>query len=300
MKLRPLGKTGLEVTEIGYGSAQVGSRELPESQAESVLNNVLDAGINFIDTAAMYGISEERIGRYLANRRDEFIVATKCGDYQIEESGSWRTVKDYTPEGITQTIDRSRRKLNRDVIDIVQFHGLPGEGDDVDAAFDALLEAKQKGWTNFVGVSQDGPAGAEAADKYPLDTQEFTYNVLYQEPDTVMFPTLRDREMGAIIKRPISNAVYLMPDRPEGAFMSGPWDRAQEYPLRDIAGDIPLVEFTLAFTLAHPGVSTAIIGSTNIDHIHANVAMSTRLDDATVSATKTAWQERFGQPPPSS
>jgi aryl-alcohol dehydrogenase-like predicted oxidoreductase len=293
MNTRPLGNTGLQVTEIGYGAAQVGDRALPEQQAERVLKAVLDAGINFIDTAAMYGISEERIGKYISGRKDEFVVATKCGDYQIEEAGKWRTVKDYTPEGITQTIDESRKKLNMDVIDIVQFHGLPGKDDDTQAAFDALLEAKAKGWTRFIGVSQDGASAADAAQRFPLDTQEFTYNILFQEADTVIFPALRERGAGAIIKRPISNAVYLMPERPEGNFNGVPWDRAQKYPLADLAGDTPLVDFALQFTLAHPDVSTAIIGTTNIDHLQTNVSLTDRLSPDTVAKAQTLWSELF-------
>jgi aryl-alcohol dehydrogenase-like predicted oxidoreductase len=294
MNFRPLGETGLDVSEIGYGAAQVGNRNLPEDQAEAVLLEVLDAGITFIDTAAMYGISEERIGRYLSDRQDDFILATKCGDYQVESSGTWRTVKDYSAEGITRTIDESRSKLQMDVIDIVQFHGVPGDEDDAEEAFDALLEAKEKGWARFVGVSQDGKKGADAAEEWDLDTQEFTYNILYQEADSVLFPTLRDHGMGAIIKRPISNAVYLMPERPEGNFNGAPWDRAQQFPLEDFAGDVPLVDFALQFTLAHPDVSTAIIGTTNVDHLNANVAVTDQLDEDTVDAAKTAWQELFG------
>ena len=294
MNLRPLGETGLNVTEIGYGAAQIGSRDLPEDQAETVLREVLDAGINFIDTAAMYGVSEERIGRYISDRKDDFIIATKCGDYQVEQAGSWRTVKDYSAEGITRTIDESRQKLKMDVLDIVQFHGVPGEDDDAEEAFDALLEAKEKGWANFVGVSQDGKKGADAAEEWDLDTQEFTYNVLYQEADTVLFPTLRDHGMGAIIKRPISNAVYLMPERPDGEFNGASWDRAQQFPIQDLAGDLPLVDFALQFTLSHPDVSTAIIGTTNIDHLRGNVAVTNNLDESTIEAAKAVWLELFG------
>jgi aryl-alcohol dehydrogenase-like predicted oxidoreductase len=295
MYTRPLGNTGLQVTEIGYGAAQVGNRDLPEHQAERILKAVLDAGINFIDTAAMYGISEERIGKYISSRKDEFIVATKCGDYQIEEAGKWRTVKDYTPKGITQTIDESRKKLNMDVIDIVQFHGLPGEEDDTQAAFDALLEAQSKGWTRFIGASQDGPSAADAARRYPLDTQEFTYNILFQEADTIIFPTLRERGAGAIIKRPISNAVYLLSERPEGNFNGVPWDRAQQFSISDLAGDTPLVDFALQFTLAHPDVSTAIIGSTNIDHLRANASLTDRLSPDTVAKAQNLWSELFAR-----
>ena len=293
MRHRPLGKTGLQVSEIGLGAAQIGNRSLPDQTAEEVLNAALDAGINFIDTAAMYGISEERIGKHLSGRRDEYIVATKCGDYQIEDSGSWHVVKDYSAAGITKTIDESRRKLNMDVIDIVQFHGVPGKDDNPEAAFEALFEAKEKGWTRFVGISQDGQAGANAAQKWPLDSQEFTYNILFQEADSVLFPTLRDRQMGAIIKRPISNAVYLMPERPDGDFSGIPWDRAQEFPISAIAGDTPLVDFALQFTLAHPDVSTAIIGTTNVDHLVANVSASRQLSIDVVTTAKSAWDKLF-------
>ena len=100
--------------------------------------------------------------------------------------------------------------------------------------------------------------------------------------------------MGAIIKRPISNAVYLMPERPEGDFSGIPWDRAQQFPLTDIAGDLPLVDFALQFTLAHPDVSTAIIGTTNVDHLRANASIAGTLDDDVIAKAKTAWRELFG------
>jgi len=294
MNYRPLGDTGLEVSEIGLGAAQIGNRSLPDDQAEAVLRTALESGINFIDTAAMYGISEERIGRHLAGRRDDYIVATKCGDYQVEEAGTWKVVKDYTADGILDTIDESRRKLDTDVIDIVQFHGVPGDENDEEAAFEALLEAKERGWTDFVGISQDGQKGSDAASNWDLDTQEFTYNVLFQEADSGLFPVLREHGMGAIIKRPISNAVYLLPERPEGDFSGIPWDRAQEFPFADIAGDIPLVDFALQFTLAHPDVSTAIIGTTNVDHLRANATLESSLDASLVETAKSVWQEIFG------
>ena len=125
MEYRTLGKTGLRVSEVGYGAAQIGNINMPEDRVEEVLNAVLDAGINFIDTAAMYGQSEARIGKFISSRRDEFILATKCGDYVGETDGQYHIVRDYSRDGILRTIDQSRKKLNMDVIDIVQFHGLP-------------------------------------------------------------------------------------------------------------------------------------------------------------------------------
>ncbi|MSS72161.1 MAG: aldo/keto reductase [Candidatus Latescibacteria bacterium] len=294
MNHRILGKTGLKVSEIGLGAAQIGNAKIPEAQAERVLLRALDLGINFIDTAAMYGESEARIGRFISHRRDAFILATKCGDY-MDAAG--KIVKGYTREGILRTIDESRQKLRMDVIDIVQFHGLPGEKDDAKAAFEALLEAKSKGWTRFVGVSHDGTAAATAADQWPLDTQEFTYNILYQEADQNLMPTLQKRNMGTIIKRPISNAVWERTERHPDGFHSGPWDRAQTFPLRDLAGGMPLVEFALRFTLSHPGVCTAIIGTTNPDHMAANTRISDgrRLPDDLLQKAQNAFKENFGQ-----
>ena len=295
MEFRTLGKTGLKVSEIGFGAAQIGNPNLPDSQVESTLNSVLDLGITFIDTAAMYGDSEERIGKFISGRKDEYVLATKCGDYQVVKNGKREVVKDYSVEGILSTIDKSRSKLRMDVIDIVQFHGLPGSEDDWDAAFDALLEAKNKGWTKFVGVSADGAAAAAAAKKWDLDTQEFTYNVLFQEAADVLMPTLYEQQMGTIIKRPIANGVYLLSERPGGTFMGNPWDRAQEMPLGDLAGDMPLIEFALRFTLSHPDVCTAIVGSTNPEHLTANVKVSDgeKLPQELLEKIKQTFQEQF-------
>lgn len=296
MEYRTLGKTGLRVSEVGYGAAQIGNINMPEDRVEEVLNAVLDAGINFIDTAAMYGQSEARIGKFISRRRDEFILATKCGDYVGETDGQYHIVRDYSRDGILRTIDQSRKKLDMDVIDIVQFHGLPDPDDDDEVAFEALLDARERGWTRFVGVSADGNAAAAAAMRWPLDTQEFTYNVLYQESADNLMPALKSQRMGTIIKRPISNAVWQQKERPEGDYMGGPWDRAQSIPLADLAGEMPILEFVLRFTLSHPDVCTAIIGSTNPEHIRANVGISDgrQLPDDVVQEARAAFSERFG------
>ena len=295
MQYRTLGETGLRVSEIGYGAAQIGSINLPEDQADRALNAVLDAGVNFIDTAAMYGQSEARIGKFISYRRDEFILATKCGDYERVLNGKREIVRDYSREGILKTIDQSRKKLDMDVIDIVQFHGLPGSDDDEQVAFEALLDAREKGWTRFIGVSADGPSAAAAARRWDLDTQEFTYNILYQESAENLMPTLRSQGMGTIIKRPISNAVWEKTVRPDGDYMGGPWDRAQSIPLAELAGEMPILEFVLRFTLSHPDVCTAIIGSTNPDHIRANVGISDGrpLSDDIVQQAGAAFRQRF-------
>lgn len=291
MKHRTLGKTGLRVSEVGLGAAQIGWG-VADDDVERLLKTALDVGITFIDTAAMYGHSEAFIGKYLSDRQDEFVVATKCGDFVGEIDGKSKICYDYSREGILRVIDESRRKLKMDVIDIVQFHGLPREGDDPLESFEALLEAKSKGWAKFVGVSADGPNAAAAAESWALDTQEFTYNILEQEASDNLMPTLREQAMGTIVKRPIANAVFLGDERPEGDAKGKPWDRAQRMSLGDLAGDIPLAEFALRFTLANPDVHVAITGTTNSEHLAANAAVSDRasLPEDIVQAGREAFR----------
>ena len=295
MQYRTLGSTGLNVSEIGFGGAQVGVRDLPEGRAQETLEAVLEAGINFIDTAALYGLSEARIGKYLSHRKDEFILATKCGDYDEIVDGERVIHVDLSPAGIERIVDESRKKLRMDTIDIVQFHSLPQEEDEGKAAFDTLFDIKSKGWVRFVGVSADGQTGESVAEAWPLDTHEFTYNVLYQEAAEDLLPTLRNLGRGTIIKRPIANAVWRIAEEPDEDYMGLPWKRAQQMPLDELAGDMDLVEFALRFTLAHPDVCTAIVGSTNPDNIRDNVRISDGVDLPRFAQqrAKAAFREHF-------
>ncbi len=103
-------------------------------------------GVNFIDTAAMYNRSEERIGRFLASRREEFFLATKCGVHRAGGEAGAEIVEDYSRDGILRVVEESRSRLRMDVIDLVQFHGSPPV-ELVDEAFTALLELKARGRT---------------------------------------------------------------------------------------------------------------------------------------------------------
>lgn len=294
MKYVELGKTGLTVSVLGMGAVQIGRPAVSEREAEAVIRTMLELGINFVDTAAMYKLSEERLGRYLEKHRDKVIVATKCGDYNVVEDGQFRTVKDYTRSGVLRTIDRSRMKLRADRIDIVQFHGLPADRGQRREAIEALLEAREKGWVRFVGVSMDATPGADD-DLWKPDVQEFTYNVLQQEADATILPAMMDRGIGTIIKCPIANAVYLMKERPDGTYFADSWDRAQRMDVRALAGSIPPAEFALRFTLSHPGVHTAIVGATRCENMAANAKAVDRgpLPEALIREAKLCFNQVF-------
>ena len=149
MEKRALGKTGLEVSRLGLGLAWIGFElTLNETQqAGEVINTALDSGINLLDTAACYGISEELIGRTVAHRRHEYYLATKCG-----HGG---TGADWSRETVNENIDRSLKRMRTDYLDIVQLHSCGVNILEQSDAVQALLDAKKAGKTRFIGHSGD-------------------------------------------------------------------------------------------------------------------------------------------------
>ena len=119
MQTTTLGKTGMEVSRLGIGLSEIGYilTRGDQEQAAGVLNSALDAGINFLDTAACYGISEELVGKTVSHRRSEFLLATKAGHYVPRRQG-----EDWTYEVVANSIDRSLRLMNTDYLDLVQLH----------------------------------------------------------------------------------------------------------------------------------------------------------------------------------
>ena len=127
---RDLGNTGLTVTVLGFGAMQVGDPRIPEADAGRILNEALDMGIGLIDTARSYGLSEERIGRHISARREDFVLSTKVG-YGVEGHPDW------TPGCVRQGIDDARTRLNTDTLDagleagvrrFQERHGLAADG----------------------------------------------------------------------------------------------------------------------------------------------------------------------------
>src|SRR5438132_3385152 len=143
---RELGRTGLQVTMLGYGAMELRgaprARDISESQAETILNAALDAGINYIDTSIDYGLSEERIGRYIARRRDDYYLASKCGCLVGAPRGE-RNPHVFTRENIVAGVEQSLRRMKTDHLDVVQFHSSPSQRTlDEHGAVEALLELK--------------------------------------------------------------------------------------------------------------------------------------------------------------
>lgn len=276
MEYRRLGRTGLQVSALGFGAWEIGWTR-PEEGAEvgRLLNRVLDLGINLIDSSAAYRWSEELIAKYVGHRRREFVFATKCGSWRVQQpDGEWVQTLDYSARAIAPQIDRSLQRLKTDYIDIIQLHSPSYEDVAFGDGLEGLKKAQAQGKVRFISLSADGEAASKAVEIGEYDTLQITCNILDQEPAALIARARREGDMGIIVKEPIAQALYDHP-RPEGdrALL---WDRAQRLLVPDCIGELPRVEASLRWLLGNPEVHTAIVGTTNLRHLEANAAAAER------------------------
>ena len=259
LKRRMLGLTGLEVTQLGFGTAYSG--EVGDDQAERVLNAVLDAGINFIDTAPDYDRSEERIGKYISHRRDEFFLATKCGcnidsyGVRLDPGHLW------TADRLRQNIDHSLSRMMTDHVDVLQMHNPSVEEVEHGGLVEVLEEIRQAGKTRFIGVSSTYPDLLTFAETRAFDMFQVPYSALERAHEQ-MIQQAAVYGTGIVVRGGIAHGRRGSEER------WAKWDRAQ---LDEIAEGMDRYEFVLRFTLTHPACHTTIVGTTDLDHLQANV-----------------------------
>lgn len=276
MEYRMLGRTGLQVSTLGFGAWEIGwTRPEEGDEVGRLLNRALDLGINFIDSSAAYRWSEELIAKYVGHRRHEFVFATKCGSWRVlQPDGEWVQTLDYSAKAIEPQIDRSLQRLKTDYIDIIQLHSPSYEDVAFGDGLEGLKKAQAKGKVRFISLSADGEAARKAIEIGEYDTLQLTCNILEQEPAALIAAARQQQNMGVIIKGPIANALYEQP-RPAGE-STALWDRAQTLLAPDCIGGLHRVEVALRWLLGNPEVHTAIVGTTNLRHLEANVAFAER------------------------
>jgi hypothetical protein len=271
-----LGNTGLEVSRLGVGLAEIGSELSFDDidQAGDVLNSALDSGINFLDTSACYSISEELIGRTVSSRRDEYVLATKAGHitggYE-GEAWSYQTVAD--------SVDRSLKRLQTDHLDIVQLHSCGIDVLERGDAVRALQDAKAAGKLRHVSYSGDNEAAHWAVDSGLFDTLQTSFNLTEQGARSSGLLAKADgRGMGIIIKRPIGGGTWARARRGEPAprgYDNQYLERAKEMvaagPVQGEPDDSILL--ALGFTLGQDEVDVAIVGTKNPRHMESNIRM---------------------------
>ena len=265
MDKRAYGNAGPAVSVLGLGAGQVGAATLDEAGAARLLNSALDLGINLIDTARGYGSSETRIGRHLAHRRSEFVLATKVG-YGIEGQRDW------TASCVTAGVDEALRLLCTEHIDIVHLHScelptlLAGE------VVDALERARTLGKIGWVAYSGENDALAWSVASGRFGGIECSVNLFDQGSLGGPLALAAGQGLGVIAKRPLGNAPWRFAQRPEGDYCETYWERMQQLAY-DTAG-LPWDELALRFSAFQPGVSSAIVGTASVERLRHNVGLA--------------------------
>jgi aryl-alcohol dehydrogenase-like predicted oxidoreductase len=275
LERRTLGRTGVDVTVLGFGAMELA---LPppqgpsDAQAERLLNAALDAGINVIDTSIDYGLSEQRIGRFIAHRRSEYFLASKCGCVPSELHVPREHVN--TPENIRAGVEHSLRTLRTDYLDLVQFHqSLSRRALEESGALDAALALKREGKVRFVGISGALPNLVEQVQIDAFDVFQIPYSVLQREHEVLIY-VASARGAGIIIRGGLARGMpadwehrtyYMLP----GSIARERWESAR---LDELLDGMSRQEFVLRFTLANPDLDTTIVGTGNPAHLQENVA----------------------------
>jgi aryl-alcohol dehydrogenase-like predicted oxidoreductase len=262
MEKRTLGKTGMDVTVLGFGGAEIGYQGVALETAGRLLNGALDAGLNVIDTAECYINSEELVGQTVGARRDQYFLFTKCG--HDKDGDHWN------PQKMASQVDRSLIRLKTDRVDLLQLHSCTEEQLRQGDVIDVVKRARDAGKTRFIGYSGDGRAALYAVESGVFDTLQISVNIADQESIDLAIPVARAKGMGIIAKRPIGNAVWKHTSKPE-PYHQPYWERLPKLNYEFLKGDFQnAVSIALRFTLAVPGVHTAIVGTTQPDRWRQN------------------------------
>ena len=297
MKFRKLGRTGLNVSEVGFGGWAIGGSWGPQSEAASVgaLNRALDLGVNFIDTAAGYGNgkSEEIIGSVLKTRRDEVIVATKTPptDGPWPPSPYCKVSTRYPEKYLRENIEQRLRHLGTDRIDILQLHTWTRAWNRNPEAFEVLRKIKAEGKVRFVGVSTPEHDQNSVIDLMRggwVDVVQVIYNIFEQEPAAELLPTAAETGVGIIVRvvfdegsltgKWTQDTVFPEGDFRRNYFQGDRLGRAVERARKvglDLEGSgLTLPQAALKFALSHSAVGTVIPGMRSTAKADANCGVS--------------------------
>jgi aryl-alcohol dehydrogenase-like predicted oxidoreductase len=296
MRYRPLGRTGFSVSEIGLGCASYwGLPRFDEGEAVRLVHRALDLGVTLFDTAPGYsrGEAEPRLGRALKGRDlDRLVIATKVGTFH---AGGGRMGRDFSPAAITASVEASLRRLGLERLALVQLHG-PAAAELNDDLFEALERLRRRGLAAAFGANSFDPAVISAIIAAPgLDVVMLDYNVLRPER-AVLIDAAAAQGKGVLAGMPLAMghvdgqirklrglrdlwyaARALKSHRQEVAL-----GRRFAF-LRHLDG-MSAAQASLAYVLEHPGVSAAVMGTTRMAHLEANVAASALALPADVSA----------------
>ena len=254
MKRRLIHSTDIAVSSLGLGTVKFGRNqqvkypagfELPsDEEILALLDLAQEQGINLIDTAPAYGISEERLGKLLGSRRDEWVIMSKAGENFIDGASHF----DFSPCAITESVERTLLRLRTDRVECVLLHS---DGNDIEVldhsgAIDALEKLKEQGLIRSYGISTKTVAGGLRAIELGLDAVMVTYNPWHTEEESILDSALES-----------GTSVFLKKALGSGRFGDGE------------APDDPVTE-AFRFVFSHPATTSAIVGTINPKHLREN------------------------------
>ena len=273
-----LGRTGLSVTRLGYGAMEVrgtriwGGRPVTEGEAETILNAVLDSGINFIDTANDYGRSEEFIGKYLAHRRSEFVLATKCGCTVVrKDENTDETPHVWTRENLFRGLHESLERMKTDHVDVMQLHNPSVEQCDEGELVAVLKEMQAQGKVRFIGVSSTLPHIETYISRGVFDTFQIPYSALERAHEEAI-QKAHDAGARVIVRGGVARG-----EPGEGLGSEDRWQAWEKAGMDELREEgESRTAFLLRFTNSHPGMHTNIVGTKSPAHLAENVAAAAK------------------------
>ena len=284
LETRALGATGADVTILGYGAMELRGQPwgpaIADEDAGRLLNAVLDAGINLIDTSIDYGRSEELLGRYLGHRRDEYFLASKCGCLLGDPpaGASPPFPHDYSPANIRAGLEQSLRRLKTDRLDLLQVHMSPSRAQmEADGTIETLEALRGEGKIRFLGMSGTLPHLSDHIAMDVFDVFQIPYSAVQREHEDLIAEAAA-AGAGTLIR---GGAARGAPAEDKG-WQKGPlglpegegqrrWETSE---VESLLSEMGPLEFVLRFTLSHPGLSSTIVGTSDFDHFRANVAIA--------------------------
>jgi aryl-alcohol dehydrogenase-like predicted oxidoreductase len=298
MQKRALGRTGLQVSEVGYGAWGIGQAmwgSADDTESLRALHHAVDRGVNFVDTALAYGDghSERLVGRLVRERREPVYVATKVPP----RNNTWPAPPGipasatYPADYVTTCAETSLKNLGLPHIDLLQLHTWRDEFLAEDGWREALLALKASGKVRFLGISindHDPGTALRAVASGVFDTVQVIYNIFDQSPEPELFPLCLKHGVGVLARVPFDEGALTGAITPETEFAKDDWrrdyfrgDRKQQVHERVLklralldgeAGSLP--ELALRFCLSHDAVSTVIPGMRRVATVDANTAVS--------------------------
>jgi aryl-alcohol dehydrogenase-like predicted oxidoreductase len=279
---RLLGRTGAVVSVLGFGGMELRGpprvRALAYDEAAALLHAVLDAGVTVIDTSVDYGTSEEVIGRTLAARRDEYFLCSKCGCSLDEAAGATGPYPhDWRPENIRAGVEQSLRRLGTDRLDLLQVHMSPSRSQmEADGTVGAMRQLQAEGSVRFLGMSGILPNLPDHIAMDVFDVFQIPYSAVQREHEDLITAAAA-AGAGTLIRGGSARG---------GASEDNAWQadplglppgegrrRWDESGVEALLEGMSRFELVLRFTISHPGLSSTIVGTSNVEHLRSNVAI---------------------------